>query len=325
MPFARAARTALRDAAREATFVTDRLAGGYANRLWLLGDGRSGTTWASSLINSTRRYRELFEPVHPTLQPRFRFLPIAAYARPGEPWPELEAALGEVFSGRVRGPRLNLGAAWGGFRRDLLVKDVFANLIAAWAAPRFAPLVPVLLIRHPLATALSKLSADYQWIRRPTLFLEDPRLIEDHLHDVADLLRRVEARGDPLLNHVAVWAIVNAVPLRQFAPGQAHVLFYEDCLVDPVGEMRALHRKLGHGEDWWRIRPDVLDRPSASSRASDVGARRRSPYGAWKAQVSPEQLAAADEILAAFGLSDLYDPEGKPRREALAAFPAGGG
>src|SRR5688572_637852 len=41
--------------------------GNYRERLWLIGDGRSGTTWAANLLNHRGRYRQLFEPFHPQM------------------------------------------------------------------------------------------------------------------------------------------------------------------------------------------------------------------------------------------------------------------
>ena len=37
----------------------------YKHTIWLIGSGRSGTTWVSSIINYKNDFRELFEPFHP--------------------------------------------------------------------------------------------------------------------------------------------------------------------------------------------------------------------------------------------------------------------
>ena len=47
--------------------------GSYQDAIWLVGEARSGTTWVSDLINWDKRYREMFEPFHPTFSEKFRF------------------------------------------------------------------------------------------------------------------------------------------------------------------------------------------------------------------------------------------------------------
>ena len=37
---------------------------------WMVGSGRSGTTWLASLINADHTMREVFEPVHPLFFPK---------------------------------------------------------------------------------------------------------------------------------------------------------------------------------------------------------------------------------------------------------------
>ncbi len=39
--------------------------GNYSNTVWIIGDGRSGTTWLGDIINWKKNYREMFEPFHP--------------------------------------------------------------------------------------------------------------------------------------------------------------------------------------------------------------------------------------------------------------------
>ena len=51
----------------------------YRRSVYLAGDGRSGTTWISEIINCDNRYRYMFEPFHPSFVPlasHFRFFSI---------------------------------------------------------------------------------------------------------------------------------------------------------------------------------------------------------------------------------------------------------
>ncbi len=64
--------------------------GNYKDVLWLIGDGRSGTTWVSSLINFDSHYREMFEPFHPAMVGEMDFLLPHQYVRPGDKHQKLE-------------------------------------------------------------------------------------------------------------------------------------------------------------------------------------------------------------------------------------------
>ncbi|MBL3594271.1 hypothetical protein JMM63_01530 [Rhodovulum sulfidophilum] len=132
------------------------------------------------------------------------------------------------------------------------------------------------------------------------------------------VLEEAAASGDPVLAYVAIWAILHAVPFSQLPPNRTHLLFYEDCLPDPEGEMTRLHDHSGHGPEWRTLPQDVIDRPSASSKPGEVGARHKSPYGAWKTRASAAQIEGA------LGLGALYDSEGRPDRATLAGFRIGG-
>ena len=40
------------------------LLGNYHEKIFILGDGRSGTNWLVNLVNFDRRYRLVYEPFH---------------------------------------------------------------------------------------------------------------------------------------------------------------------------------------------------------------------------------------------------------------------
>ena len=44
--------------------------GDFSKTIWLVGDGRSGTTWIANLLNADNSYREMFEPFHPQKVPQ---------------------------------------------------------------------------------------------------------------------------------------------------------------------------------------------------------------------------------------------------------------
>jgi hypothetical protein len=51
---------------RKSALVANYCAGRFRYPIvWVIGDGRSGTTWLMELINWRKTYREMFEPFHP--------------------------------------------------------------------------------------------------------------------------------------------------------------------------------------------------------------------------------------------------------------------
>jgi hypothetical protein len=286
--------------------------GNYREVVWLIGDGRSGTTWLSDLINWEKSYREMFEPFHPKFVRQMNGLLFNQYVRPDDAAHRLLPVASEVFCGRLRDDRVDQ-ANRGLWYRGLLIKDVFASLFACWAARQFPNLKIVLLIRNPFAVALSKWKTkDWHWTTDPRDFLKQGSLADDYLRPFEDLIR---AAGDDYIeNQVLIWAILHYVLLLQFKPGELHVVFYEDLLRQPEQELTRLFRYL---------KPDcvdrmtegalrVLPRPSrvAPKDKKVVGATWR--IGAWKDELSAEQIERGAKILARFGLDRLDDADSRP-------------
>jgi hypothetical protein len=96
------------------------------------------------------------------------------------------------------------------------------------------------------------------------------------------------------------------LPLRQFAPEQIHLAFYENFLVHPEEEIYRLFSFLGKDFDE-RVYP-TLKRPSPLSRKD-----AESPsVDAWRRRVSDAQLERATEIQGLFGLQRLYGERTMP-------------
>ena len=68
----------------------------------LAGVSRSGTTWASNVINHKNTYREIFEPFHPKHVPLFRSYNDRTYIRPSDNGQLAVSDIGLVVSGQLR-------------------------------------------------------------------------------------------------------------------------------------------------------------------------------------------------------------------------------
>ena len=283
----------------------------YKEVIWLIGDGRSGTTWLSDLINHDNRYRSMFEPFH---SQSVKFLKPHQYMRPDAANKPLEKMASDVFSGKYTGRRVdryNHSFVYKG----LLIKDIFANLFACWASVRFPNIKIVLLIRNPFSVALSKLKKKGAfWAVEPLEFLEQHSLYEDYLLPFENLIRETSGHKDFILSQILIWAIVNYIPLRQFKPGQIHMVFYEDLYAQPDFEISKISRFIRPGAENRQIKLDrhIVNQPSRVSGAQSNLTLGLSPVTSWKNELTSRKIDAGLRILESFGFEQLYNDNSMP-------------
>jgi hypothetical protein len=293
--------------------------GNYRKVIWLIGDGRSGTTWVSSLLNYNKTYREMFEPFHPYLVTGMDCIVPHQYMRPDDEHHCLLEAAESVFSGRLlhhRVDRNNRALCYTG----LLIKDIFANLFACWAAQHFPTVKIVLLVRNPFAVALSKfVKKDWSWLADPEKLLNQQALYQDYLQPFEDLVRITGRSGDFIQQQILSWAIINFIPLRQFRPEQIDILFYEEVLVDPVREVGRILSGVNREQNRQpvHIPQNIIERPSNVAGRESTLLTGRCPVAAWKNELTTGQIDAGYNILSRFGLDTLYDEDSVPDRRVL--------
>lgn len=296
--------------------------GRYDDMVWILGDGRSGTTWLSELLNFDRRYRDMFEPFHPSRVSGMEFLRPHLYVRPGDTNRELYKKVEAVLTGTFTHPKTdfaNLRPIYHG----LVVKDCFANLFAKWAVDQFPNTKPVLIVRNPFAVALSKQKKpDWYWATDPSNLVEQPDLYDDHLEPLAGVIEETIDRGDDLECQLVNWAIINLVPLKQFATKDLHVCFYEQLFLNPDTVMSELFAYLDHD-----VRPtgiavpnSAIEQPSRMTEGSSTLDGDRSPISQWRHELTDEQVERGFHLLDQFGFGSLYDESGVPDPAALGPF-----
>ncbi|WP_294952845.1 sulfotransferase domain-containing protein [Sulfurovum sp.] len=305
----------LRKHLRKVTFLLNGIFGNYCRTVWLIGDGRSGTTWVSNLINWDKRYRELFEPFHPwRLRPPFQ---MHHYIRCHDEKNPLDSVIDKVFSGRVLDDRVNEDNT-GYWYRGLLVKDIFATLLAAKVKHDRPDIKVVLLIRNPFAVALSKYhKRGWHWMTEPTAFLENRELVEDHLSPFVAIIEACE--DDYILKQILIWSIVHYVFFRQFQEKDVYIVFYEELYMHPETELKNLFTFL-QDEPVTEIADTVMQQLKKLSKVSGKTStfmRGMSPIESWKNEIQPDVLEKGRHILETFGLDELYDANGLPHSEML--------
>ncbi|HET6688181.1 MAG TPA: sulfotransferase [Rubrobacter sp.] len=277
--------------------------GDHRSSVFLAGSGRSGTTWVSAVINHRNAYRFIFEPFRPGRVRMMEAFRRRQYLRPGDRREEYLGPARTALTGGIRSlwtDRFNNKLV----ARRRLIKDIRANLLLGWIYENFPGMPIILLLRHPCAVVTSQLALGWQEVLLETM--EQEELVEDFLLPVEAEIR---AARDPFERHLFSWCIENYVPLRQFGPGEIHLVFYESFLVDPEHELRRLFSFLGEDFDERAYR--ALRRPSPLSHNPQVPS-----VDGWRRFVTGRQLERAVEILGFFDLDRLYgegtmpDPSG---------------
>jgi len=305
--------------ARTAVLKANYALNNYDEVIWLIGDGRSGTTWVSDLINYDKRYREMFEPFHPKLVRDMDFILPHQYIRQHESNEKLTALANNIFNGKFNHPRVDAGNR-SLLYKGILIKDIFANLLSYWAVSQFPKVKPVLLIRNPFSVALSKFKKKgWFWVTEPLDLLSQPALKEDYLLPFEDEIKRVSHEKNYILNQVLIWSIINYVTLRQFAPGSIHICFYEDIYNDPSKEISKLiqfvrGKQTGLLVD---IPVSIVERPSNVVGTESNLLSGTSPVTSWMNELEPKLIDDGLKILQCFGFGDLYSDLSIPNWEVL--------
>lgn len=287
--------------------------GNYRDVIWLIGDGRSGTTWVCDLINWNKKYREMLEPFHPKWVRGMEGFFMHQYIKPDNNDNYFINTASNVFSGNFfRNSRIdsqNNRLLY----RGLMIKDIFANLFIAWVHNHFPHVRKVLLLRHPFAVALSKLKTkNWNWMNNPKQFLSQEALYEDYLEPFDDIIRGVS--NDYFERQVLIWAILHYVPFRQLKKGQVYILFYEELYSNPELELLLLFHYL-YGEQNTHLDKKLLSQLNTKSRyagkKSNI-APGKSPITAWQNELSSKQIDSGIKILEHFGLDKLYGHDSMP-------------
>jgi Sulfotransferase family len=285
----------------------------YRRSVYLAGDGRSGTTWLSEIINCDNRYRYLFEPFHPAFVPLVKHFRFFQYLRPDDQNESFLKPAHRVVTGAFRSPRVDsLNKKRIATRR--LIKDIFSNLFLKWLQVRFPDMPLILVIRHPCAVAASKMKLkEWIWSVNPSDFLDQPELMADYLEPYRGLIKQTTDEFDKQILH---WCLTHYVPLKQFRRGEVHLVAYEHLCEFREREIRRLFAFVGRTFD-----PKALEassKPSATITQDSAVVRKADLVSGWLEKISPAQRRRACEIMKAFGL-DIYADGPMPLIDDLAS------
>jgi hypothetical protein len=285
-----------------------------AKTMVLVGTGRSGSTWLSEVLVEAFSCRLIFEPLRRDRVPLSKAVPWGCYAAPGDADPELERVWGSILAGRIRSVWTDHFNEYR-FPGRRLVKEIRATNTLPWLVSRFPEVPAIYLLRHPVAAAWSATELDWD----PFLgeFLRQPRLMDGPLAPWRDVIDRHRDDPDLFHRHILRWCMENTVPIRHLAPGSVHVVFYENLVEDPHGELERLAAFLGRfGPRAWRFDPAIGPRVDRLSRAN----YRKTPMmpanerlQSWVGTVPDPSVDRAVALLEEFGLDRIYAGAVRPR------------
>ena len=290
--------------------------GGLKDAVFLAGTGRSGTGWVANIINYDNRFRYLYEPFSPRVIDTVAAFTWGLYIRPDDRSEKYLRPARWLLEGKVgHYPKLDR-ANHRVFATKRMLKETRGNLWLKWLHVNFPEVKIILLMRHPCAAVNSR-------IKRGNLvlfdqFLQQPALMEDHLGPFKASIERARDSGDEFEKRIYVWCINYFVPLRQFAPGEIHLAFYENFAEHPREEVDALFRFMGEPYDESIF--EAIKRPSEVTRPDAAILTGKNVVAHWRDEVPPERVKRALEILREFGLDTIYTEDPMPNVDAARAF-----
>jgi hypothetical protein len=293
--------------------------------IFVVGSGRSGTTWIGDTIASCAGCVSIFEPLHPQSAaeaPRWgtnTCLP-GPYLRADGTYPEWQRFFDSLLAGRIsnwwtrrdwmkvpkvvaRWPlaqRVGSHLAKCHYRvcemraRRYVVKEIRANLMLDWLAAytsgRF-----VYVLRHPCAVIGSRLlHPEFGFQIDPSEVLCQSELMRDYLEPFR---ATISAAQGPVIRQAVLWCVENFVPLAQARSRDWLICCYEDFVADRDAAFGRVFRFLGiePGSGTERAMGRIVSNPTHDPRAQRP----------WHAPLSAADGVKVLQVCEKFGLT-LY-------------------
>ena len=281
--------------------------------IFLVATPRGGSTWVSEVICSEPRVRYVAEP----LNIRSYGVSEALVVKHWEDMWDIESAdLIEYFeclvSGRIRmrdaTPFRHLGRYGFRFRTDrTLLKVIHGATYHLAAIQEYFSAKIVVIIRHPIATAVSR-----------EVFPAMERIMYSHFFqglklEQQECVQRVLESGSHVEKGVLAWCLHNS-PILQLKEKSVLVLTYEELTLCPEAAIRklceycdlsasdALLQTLGSASVTVRKSDDATKQLLRQENTVD---RRRQLVQKWRGKVCDEDVVAAQEVLDCFKIQ-LY-------------------
>lgn len=282
------------------------------------GFPRSGTSWLAKALSFAPGFTYYREPDNyqhvPEAEKRFLYLYLTGeFDDPAYRRLMIRACTGQVataFTMRpdpgpllrfLDGPGRMLGERFPSLffrRRHVLVKLVFSSLNLAWFSANLPQAQQVYVLRHPCGQFESWQRVG--WEPQPERLLDNPRLVADHLHPFAGLIRSAKRYWE---RAGALWAATVYVVHRQTQADKGRLIVAHEWLCgDPVGRFEDLYRRLGLQ---WNSRAERFLRQSdqvGDDRRYSTNRPATKQVDKWKQGLSAEDIEACRRFVEPFEL-----------------------
>jgi hypothetical protein len=292
----------------------------------VLGSGRGGTTWLAEQMARQVRGRMMFEPFHPDWSPIAADVPL--FTVPDRQDAAARRAAERVLSGRFRLKQVDQ-VLCDRLPASRVVKDIHTTNLVSWYRAQFPAVPIVFVLRHPIATSLSRLRArNFYGVGA---YLETRVGRENaEISPVATwlpLYDELSRSDEPLIRHVAEWCIENAYPLTCMNDSGVTLAYYEHLVLDGIAEFARLStfcRSTLRTARPRRLDSDDLEKPSAmdwnGTAASTTGIRDwEAKLARWTGEVDPGLAVECMKVVAEFGIELAYDERPVPVSHELYA------
>ncbi len=285
-------------------YLTIDIGNRFTDAVWVVGDGRSGTTWLANILNYNKKYRYMFEPFHPRLVEIMKDYPLYYYLRPDEDNAYFYKIYRAIFRGNFRYPRVDQ-YNYKFIYRKRIVKDIFSNLYIKWAHTKFPSVKKIFIMRHPFAVVASKIKLkNWIWMEDPKMFLSQEKLYKDYLKHFEDV---IQCADDFFEKQMVIWAIVHHIPLHQLDLGDVYLMFYEKLCTNPQEEIKRLFSFIGEGESTDNRLYKKFKKPSQTCHNESAILKNSNLIDGWRRVLSDSQIKRGINILSKFGLEKIYN------------------
>lgn len=277
--------------------------GKYHPKIWLLGDGRSGTTWLSETLSSSGTLHYYFEPIHIDYSPSLKGRELMFDVPKDGDDPALLKLMQGVFNNELEYDRISMYDR-AKFPKGILVKDIYGHMVVNFVLKHMPDIKPVLLLRHPAAVALSKIRyKDWTWKTEPLEFFERESL-KDYLSPYRE---EVEKAPTIFHKHFLVWCIIHRHLFDHVARSKIKVVYFENLI-----ESWEKIYKLGLELSVPLAKEKVQYRFNQSSASVQIERDKLPDPKSWLRKTSNKDKEDMLRYLQLFGLENVYDKEGTP-------------
>lgn len=278
---------------------------------FIVGSGRSGTTWLHDILTAHWDFRPIFEPLNPLQVKQAREFS-GLYLTAGDPHPQLKHYLDKVCYGRtddawIRWVHMGIDQQTPDSRRLLqfvynlpkvrfwarhrVVKFIQANLMVSWLQEHYT--CPVIyLIRNPYAVVASQFRMG--WDTKVDVFMRQGNLLRDYLQPHAGYIQSVH---DDMGRLAVLWCIQNKIIMNQLREHKVSVIArtYESLVENPVENITLIMQQSGYNDDMVEVMVRRMKKRNMPHSAS---------ISKWRSALDAAQSERIREVLCEFSMED---------------------